>query len=122
MNLHLLTPKNETEDLLFSSTENYETLFKQTHRKTQETMELRLSQSEETSSFKSSNNLGLGSEWMIGLTVLTFYGSNFVTTEENKKFVHFTEIFDESSFTGLKDEVAEIFGFRKLPPNFYNMI
>ena len=39
MNLKLNGRKNETEDLSLSITKNCETLFKQTHRKPEETLE-----------------------------------------------------------------------------------
>ena len=35
-------PKNETEDSLISNTKNCETLIKQTNRKAEETMEIKL--------------------------------------------------------------------------------
>ena len=35
MNLNMIRPKNETEDLLLPKTKNCKTLFKQTHRKTE---------------------------------------------------------------------------------------
>ena len=34
MNLNMIQPKNQTEDLLLSIIKNYETLIEQTHRKT----------------------------------------------------------------------------------------
>ena len=37
----------------------------------------------------------------------------FCLGEENNKFEFYTDKFDELSFTDLKDEVAEIFGFSK---------
>ena len=37
MSLNLKRPKNQTEDLLLSITENCETLINQTHRKAEET-------------------------------------------------------------------------------------
>ena len=40
MNLNMIRPKNETEDLLPSKTKNCETLIEQTHTKPQETLEL----------------------------------------------------------------------------------
>ena len=38
MNLNMIRPKNETEDLLLSLTKNCESLFNQTHRKAEETL------------------------------------------------------------------------------------
>ena len=37
----MLRPKNETEDLLLSITQNCETIIKQTHTKPQETLEFK---------------------------------------------------------------------------------
>ena len=45
MNLNMIRPKNETEDLLQSITKNCETLSKQTHRKAEETLEFKMIQS-----------------------------------------------------------------------------
>ena len=42
MNLNMIRPRNETEDLLLSITKNCETLFKQSHRKAEETIEFKL--------------------------------------------------------------------------------
>ena len=39
MNLNMICPKNETQDLLLSVTKNCQTLFDQTHRKAEETLE-----------------------------------------------------------------------------------
>ena len=52
MNLNMIRPKKETEDLLLSITKNCETLFEQTQRRTNETLELKLIKSRETLSFK----------------------------------------------------------------------
>ena len=38
MNLNMIQPKNETEDLLFPSTKNCQTLIEQTHRKAEESL------------------------------------------------------------------------------------
>ena len=42
MNLNIITPKNETENLLLSITKNCETLIEQTHRKPEETLEFKM--------------------------------------------------------------------------------
>ena len=39
MNLNMIRPKTQTEDLLLSITKNCETLIEQTHRKAEETLE-----------------------------------------------------------------------------------
>ena len=38
----MIKPKNETEDLIFPVTKNCETLIQQTHRKTDQTLEFKL--------------------------------------------------------------------------------
>ena len=48
MNLNLIRPRKETEDILLSITKICETLNKQTHTKPQETLEFKLIQSRET--------------------------------------------------------------------------
>ena len=84
MNLHLIRPKNETEDLLLSITKNCETLIEQTHRKAEETLEFKLIKSRETFHFRQC--FQIEGSWMIGLTNLEVYNSVFNITEENNKF------------------------------------
>ena len=48
MSSHMITPKNETEDSLLSTTKNCETLINQTHRKPEETLEFKLTQKKQT--------------------------------------------------------------------------
>ena len=52
MNLNMIQPKNETENLLLSITKNCETLIKQTHRKAEETLEFKMIRPRETFHFK----------------------------------------------------------------------
>ena len=54
MNLIMIRPKNETEDLLLSIAKNSETLIEQTHRKAEETLEFKLIKPRETFHFKPS--------------------------------------------------------------------
>ena len=42
MNLNLIRPKNETEDLLLSTTINCECLISATHRKAEQTLEIKM--------------------------------------------------------------------------------
>ena len=42
MNLNMIQPKNQTEDLLLSITKNCETLIEQTHGKAEETLEFKM--------------------------------------------------------------------------------
>ena len=84
MNLNMIQPKNETEDLLLSITKNYETLIQQTHTKPQETLELKMIKPRE--SFHFNTPIQIKGDWMIGLTDLEIYNSIFNITEENNKF------------------------------------
>ena len=52
MNLNMIRPKNETENLLPSVFKNSESLIEQTHTKPQETLELKMIQSKQTFHFK----------------------------------------------------------------------
>ena len=89
MNLNMITPKNETEDLLHSMTKNCETLNEQTHRKAEETLEFKMIKPRETFHFKPP--IQVQGDWMIGLTDLEVYNSIFIITEENNilKFYKF---------------------------------
>ena len=68
MNLKNIRPKNETEDLLPSMTKNCETLFEQTHRKAEESLEFKMNKLKETFHFKPT--IPSKGSWMIGLTDL----------------------------------------------------
>ena len=57
MNLKMIRPKNETEDLLLSITENCESAITQTHRKAEETLEFTLTKPKETFPFKTPSQL-----------------------------------------------------------------
>ena len=84
MNLNMIRPKNETEDLLLSITKNCESLTEQTHTKLQEALEFKMIKSRETFHFKPP--IQIKGDWMIGLTDLEVYNSIFNITEENNKF------------------------------------
>ena len=84
MNLNMIRPKNETEDLLLSITKNCETLIDETHRKAEETLEFKMIKPRETFHFKPP--IQINGDWMIGLTDLEVYNSIFNITEENNKF------------------------------------
>ena len=48
-------------------------------------------------------------DWMIGLTDLEVYNSNFNITEEINKFEHYTgSLYEEFSYTTLKNKIAEV--------------
>ena len=84
MNLNMIRPKNETENLLLSITKNCETLIEQTHRKPEETLEFKMIKSRESFQFKPP--IQVKGDWMVGLTDLEVYNSIFNITEENNKF------------------------------------
>ena len=84
MNLNLIRPKNETEDLLLSITKNCETLIKQTHRKPQETLDFKLTNPRET--FHFNPPIRTKEDWMLGLIDLEVYNYFFNITKENNKF------------------------------------
>ena len=84
MNLNMIRPKTQTEDLLLSITKNCEMLIEQTHTKPQETLEFKMTKPKETFHFKPP--IQVKGDWMIGLTDLEVYNSIFNITEENNKF------------------------------------
>ena len=106
MNLNMIRPKNEREDLLLSITKNCETLIEQTHRKAEETLEFKMNKSRET--FHFSQPIQIQGDWMIGLTDLEVYNSIFNITEENIKFEIYRDTPTKFQFLDLKDELEEI--------------
>ena len=108
MNLNMIRPKNQTEDLLLSITKNCETLIEQTHRKAEETLEFKMVKPKETFHFKLP--IQIQGDWMIGLTDLEVYNSIYNITEENNKFKLY-KFPDEKrggiSYTKVKDEIAK---------------
>ena len=84
MNLNMIRPKTQTEDLLLSITKICETLVEQTHTKPQETLEFKMIKPRETFLFKTP--VQVEGSWMIGLTDLEVYNSIYNITEENNKF------------------------------------
>ena len=108
MNLNMIRPKNETEDLLLSITKNCETLIKQTHRKAEETLEFKMTKPKETFHFRPS--IQLQASWMLGLVDLEVYNSIFNITEENNKFKLY-KFPDEKAggitYTKVRDEIEK---------------
>ena len=108
MNLNMIQPKNETEDLLLSTTKNCKTLIDQTHRKAEETLEFKMIKSKQTFHFKPP--IQVKGDWMIGLTDLEVYNSIFNITEENNKFQLY-EFPDEKiggiTYTKVRDEIEK---------------
>ena len=68
MNLNMIRPKTQTEDLLVSITKNCELLVERTHTKPQETLEFKMIKPRETFHFKPP--IPVEGSWMIGLTDL----------------------------------------------------
>ena len=108
MNLHMIRPKNETEDLLLSITKNCETLIDQTHRKPEETLEFKVTKPTETSHFKPPNQVT--ENWMLGLVDLEGYNYIFNITKENNKFEIYRDTPTKFQILVLKDELEEILG------------
>ena len=106
MNLNMIRPKNETEDLLLSITKNCETPINQTHRKAEETLEFKMDKSRQT--FHFNPPIQIQGDWMIGLTELEVYNSIFNITEENNKFEIYRDTPTKFQFLELKDELEEI--------------
>ena len=84
MNLNMIRPKTQTEDLLLSITKNCVTLVEQTHTKPQETLEFKMIKPRETFHFKPP--IQVKGDWMIGSVDLEVYNSIYNITEENNKF------------------------------------
>ena len=71
----MVRPKNETKDLLLSTTKNCETLVHQIHTKPGETLEFKMNKPREIFHFKPP--IHLRGEWMIGSVDLEVCKSNF---------------------------------------------
>ena len=84
MNLNMIRPKNETEDLLLSITKNCETIIEQTHTRPQETLEFKMIKPRET--FHFNPPIQVKEERMLGLIDLEVYNSIFNITKQNNKF------------------------------------
>ena len=106
MNLNMIQPKNETENLLLSISKNCETLIEQTHRKPEETLEFEMVKPREIFHFKPT--MVIKGDWMIGLVNLEVYNSIFNITEKNNKFELYRDTSDKFGFLELKDELEEI--------------
>ena len=84
MNLNMIRPKIETDDLLRSITKNCQTLVNQTYKQPEEALEFKMTKSKET--FHFNPPIQVKEDWMIGLVDLEVYNSIFNITEENNKF------------------------------------
>ena len=106
MNLNMIRPKKETEDLSFSKTKNCQSLIEQTHRKAEETLEFKMIQSKQTFHFKPP--IPIEGSWMISLTDLEVYNPFFDITEENNKFELYKFPEDKLggiTYTKVRDEI-----------------
>ena len=118
MNLNMIRPKNETEDLLLSITKNCEILIEQTHRKPEETLEFKMDKSRQIFHFKPT--IQVEGDWMIGLVNLEVYNSIFNITEENNKFEIYRDPSSEFGFLELKDELEEILNIPNITDKHLN--
>ena len=108
MDLNMIRPKNETEDLLLSITKNCETLIEQTHRKAEETLEFKMTKPRGTFHFKPP--IQVKENWMIGLTDLEVYNSIFNITEKNNKLQLYIFPDEKSggvSYIKVRDEIEK---------------
>ena len=103
MNLNMIRPKNQTEDLIFSKTKICGTLIKQTHKTPQEVLEFKTTKPKEI--FHFNPPVQIEEDWMIGLIILEVYNFVYNITEKNNKFELYTDNFYEFSFEESKDEL-----------------
>ena len=80
MNSNNIQPKNETEDLLLSINEKCEKLIEQTHRKAEETLEVKVTKPKET--FRFNSPIQIKGDWFNGLTSLEV--NNFFLKKQKK--------------------------------------
>ena len=115
MNLNMIKPKNETEDLFLSIAKNCETLIEQTHRKPEETLEFKMIKPRKT--FHFNPPIEVKEDWMIGLVNLEVYNSIFNITEENNKFKLY-KFPDEKTggitYTKVRDEIERDLDISKI--------
>ena len=114
MNLNMIRPKNEIEDLLLSITENYQTFIEKTHGKPEETPEFKMYISGQTFHFKPP--IQVKENWMLGLTDLEVYKSTFNITEENNKIEIYRDSSNKFGFSEIKDELEEILNISHITP------
>ena len=84
MNLKVVRPINQTEDLLVLITKICETLIYQTHTRPQETLDFALTESRKKFHFRPP--ISLEGSWMLGLSSLEIHNSVLNITEESNKF------------------------------------
>ena len=111
MNLNMIRPKNETEDLLLSITKKCETLIEQTQGKAEETLDFKMIKPRET--FHFNPPIQINGDWMIGLTSLEVYNFILNITVENNNFKLY--IFSDEKSGGVsyekdRDEIEKDLG------------
>ena len=89
----MIRPKNKTEDLILSITQSCETLFEQTHRKAEETLEFKTIKLRET--FHFNPPIQIKGDCMMGLLDSEVYNSIFNLTKANNEFELYTDNIDE---------------------------
>ena len=80
MDLNVIRPENETEDLLLTITKNCEKPIHQIHTRPEETLEFKKIKPRETFHFKI--RILIEGDWMLGLVDLEVYNSIFNITEK----------------------------------------
>ena len=115
MNLDIVRPTNETEELLLSITKNSAMLLKQTHREAEETLEFAVVQPRET--FHFDPPISIEGIWMIRLTNFEVYNSFFNKTEKNNEFKLHTDTLYDFSFEELKNELEVILNTSDITPS-----
>ena len=99
---------------MLSITKHSETLIRQTHTRSQETLEFKLTQPRENFLFQ--QPIHFEGSCMIGLTILELWKSNFKKTDENGKFELYTDLVNEFLFTKLQDDLQEFFDISNNSP------
>ena len=82
MNLNMIRPKIETEDLLLLLTKTCQTLIEQTHTQPEKISEFKMIKPRET--FHFNPPIQINGDWMVGLTDLEVYNSIFNITTAKK--------------------------------------
>ena len=118
MNLNMIRPKSETEDLLLSITKNCETLIEQTLRRSEETLEFKMDKPREIFHFKP--QIQIQGDWMLGLVNLEVYNSIFNITEGNNKFEIYRDMSNKFGFLQLKDKLEEILNIPHITDDHLN--
>ena len=123
MNLNMIRPKNEIENLLLSITKICETLIEQTQTKAQETLEFKMIKPRKFFHFNSP--ISIEGSWMKGLIGLEEHNSIFNISKEFNKFQLYkfpNEKAGGVSYTKVRDEIEKSWIFQILHQKIYKMI